>query len=185
MIDTVIGVAAGNAAFSVVSHTGLNILAHETGHLVAASTLLSGSHAHIVLTPPTGGYTSFNGHAALSALGEKLGVNASMGIIAGAGAGVDALIAGALFAKGFKMRHEHPVIGSTMMGYAGFSMLNDVLYAGMAIGGNLAKLAATGNDFASLALATHISPLLAAGALALLLPAEYLLLRAAEKRAQG
>ncbi|MBM3462969.1 MAG: hypothetical protein FJX76_12780 [Armatimonadetes bacterium] len=171
----------GGVASLAVSATGLNVLAHEAGHAVSVSALFENANPTISITPMKGGVTSWNPSGGLSELGESIGLGGSRAIVSGAGAIVDTAIAMTTFAAGYKLRKSHPILGRTLMGYAGMTMLNDILYAGTALVGNAAALAAKGNDFASLAVHAGIPPIAAIAIMAAVLPAEYLLLRALER----
>ena len=178
--DTLGAAVAGNVAYLGVSATGANIFAHEAGHAIAADLMFQNANPHISVTPLKGGVTRFTA-GALSDLGQSQGREAALSIVAGAGPMVDVAVSMVSFAAGYAIRKQHPIVGRTMMGYAAMNMLNDVLYAGSALGASTVALAKTGNDFANLAVHAGIPPVVSVAVLAALLPAEYLLLRAAEK----
>lgn len=174
----------GDIAYLGVSATGANIYAHEAGHAVAANLMFQDANATISVTPFKGGVTRFMA-GALTETGQGLGREGALTVVSGAGPLVDVAISMVSFATGYVIRKQHPIAGRAMMGYAAMTMLNDVLYAGSALGAGTIALAKTGNDFANLAVHAGIPPIVSVAVLAALLPAEYLLLRAAEKAIHG
>lgn len=180
--DVILSGIYGGGAYLAGTGSGVSILAHEAGHAVAANALFTGANPRISIQPLQGGVTHWNPNGGLTDLGRHFGVNGSEAIVSAAGAAVDTGLAMVSFAAGYKMRHAHPIVGRALMGYAGMSMLNDTLYAATALGGSVAKLAETGNDFAALALHTGLPPIVGVAVMAAALPAEYLVLRALEKR---
>ncbi|MCE7871743.1 hypothetical protein DYH09_15370 [bacterium CPR1] len=149
---------------------------HEMGHAVTASALYQGANPRIEVTPWQGGVTYWR-PGPLTELGQELGPTYARAAVSAAGTVVDVGLATTTFAAGYMMRHKRPVLGSVLMGYAGFTMVNTVAYALSALG-----TARAGNDFATIATMTGIHPLITAGVLAAILPAEYLLLRHLEKK---
>lgn len=176
------GLGGGLANLAGVG-TGASIMAHEVGHAVAAEALFQGANPQITIHPFKGGVTSYHA-GALTPLGQQYGRDGSLAITAAAGPLVDTAISVVTFAAGFAMRKKHPIAGGTLMGYAGMTMLNDTLYAGSALFGSTVALAKTGNDFANLAVHAGIPPMVSVALMAAILPAEYLLLKGAEKLAE-
>ena len=160
------------------------IFAHEAGHAAAALALYQDPKPSISVKPFQGGVMRWR-PSPLTELGEKLGPVNSRALVAGAGTLVDATSSAIAFAVGYRMRHEHPILGPALMGYAGFTMLNSAIYAAGAVPaaftGGLPALARTGHDFANLATTVGLHPVASVALLAALLPAEYLLLRQLEK----
>lgn len=149
---------------------------HEMGHALTASALYQGANPRVEINPLQGGVTYWT-PGPLTDLGQKLGPNYARAAVAAAGTAVDVGIATTSFAAGYLMRKKHPVAGAVLMGYAGMSMANTVLYAASAL-----QAAKAGNDFATFAAATGIHPAITLGVMAAILPAEYLLLRHLEKK---
>jgi|GEM_PF-2710990 len=120
-------------------------------------------------------------------LSSKLGKNMGMTVVAAAGqAAIEApqLLS---FAAGFALRKNHPVLGYTLMATSTINHFTNTIYPLSAVGMSgeaLNKAAAEGNDFAQIARNTGISPGLVAGVFAMLLPAEYLVLKGIEKLTQ-
>ncbi|MBI3929219.1 MAG: hypothetical protein HY319_26980 [Armatimonadetes bacterium] len=168
--------AFGGSVSALAGAAYPSIYAHELGHKLAVDTLYQNAQPTIEVNPFSGGVTRwFPGE--LTETGQKLGPRLSRAVVSAAGTVVDTTIAMTSFAVGYRIRKEHPLIGTTLMGYAGFTMLNSVFYAASALGSAVTP----GNDFASLALNAGIHPLVSMGILAAVLPAEYLLLRTLEK----
>lgn len=120
-------------------------------------------------------------------LSRKLGTNTGMTVVAAAGQA--ALEAPQLlsFAAGFALRKNHPVLGYTLMITSTINHFTNTLYPLSAVGMSgeaLEKAANQGHDFAQIARNTGISPGVTAGVFAMLLPAEYLILKGIEKLAQ-
>jgi hypothetical protein len=155
---------------------GPAIMAHELGHYAAVHAVYQNPQARIEIRPFVGGATYYR-PGPLTSFGERLGPRLSTALVAGAGTLVDTALSVGTFAAGYRMRHKHPLIGATLMGFAGWTMANSVGYALSALGP-----AGPGNDFAALAASLGLHPLVTAGLLASILPAEYLLLRWAEKQ---
>ena len=171
---------AGGALWTAGTGSGVSILAHEAGHATAANLLYVNAHPHISITPLKGGVTSFD-PSHLSTWGNELGRNLSNAVVSAAGPAVDVVTSMAAFAVGYKMRKEHKILGPALMGYGSLMMLNDTLYAASAVSSNVAALAAKGNDFAGIATALHIHPIIPALVMASLIPLEFLALRHMEK----
>lgn len=157
-----------------------SIYAHEMGHKLAIEALYENANPTVEVNPFSGGVTRWS-PSGLSETGQKLGPDMSRAAVSAAGTVVDTAVAVTTFAAGYRLRHKHPLIGTALMGYAGFSVFNSIAYAATALGSEgIPALAAQGNDFAGLALKAGIHPLVSIGFLAAILPAEYLLLRALE-----
>lgn len=165
--------ALGSAAY-LASSAYPGTYLHEAGHKVMAEALYQGQ-ATIHVKPFQGGYTEML-HPVPSALGEKLDQVTRRALVAGAGTAVDAFSSMAFFAAGYKMRHKHPLVGETMMGYAGLRLANSTLYALSGLGQTVSQ----GNDFVTLANLTGFPCWASALVLASLLPLEYLVLRKLE-----
>lgn len=154
------------------------IYLHELGHKVAAEALYTNPRTSISIDPFKGGVMRWY-PSELSPLGQRLGENGSRAAVAAAGPAVDTLTSVALFGMGFKMRKTNPVIGHAMMGYAGMNMANITMYAASGIGKTLAE--SRGHDFLNLQAFAGIPPWVSTVALASVLPAQYLIMRALEK----
>ncbi|MEW6278069.1 MAG: hypothetical protein AB1758_05560 [Candidatus Eremiobacterota bacterium] len=150
---------------------------HELGHAVAVNALYQGADPHITVTPLVGGVTRWTQGAPLTDLGQKLGRSTARTAVAAAGTAVDVGLSTIAFAAGYMLRKKQPWLGCAMMGYAGFGMAQTVLYALSAVGSTF-----VGNDFGTFAAMTGVPPLVTAGVLAAILPAEYLLLRYLERK---
>lgn len=148
---------------------------HEMGHALTAEALFQGANPIVEVTPFGGGVTYWR-PGPLTERGQQLGFDGARAAVSAAGPLVDMAMAMTTFGVGYKIRKEHPYVGSALMGYAAFSVVNDILYASSALG-NVAKAAATGNDFANIAVRTGLHPLASIAIMAAILPAEYLLLR--------
>lgn len=160
--------------------------AHEMGHATATSLLYDAPFPDITVRPLSGGRTHIEWGMPLSSTGELLGEDLSWATTAAAAAVVDVGIAMTAFAVGHRLRPKHPVIGASLMGFAGWSMLSRVAYAVSALGGEGVKtLAAQGHDYAIMATHGGLHPLVAAGLMAAVLPAEYAVLRWLDHRAQS
>lgn len=159
---------------------GPSIAAHEYGHAIAANLVHQGANPSVSVSPFKGGVTRYT-PGPLTELGQKLGADGSRALVAGAGTLVDATSSAIAFAVGYRIRKEHPILGPAMMGYAGLTMANSILYAGSALTGSLPVLAKQGNDFAALAVSMGLHPVASIAILGAILPAEYLLLRQLEK----
>lgn len=153
------------------------IYLHELGHKIAAEQLYSNPRTSITVNPFKGGAMRWY-PSALSPLGEKLGANGARAAVAAAGPAVDVLTSVALFGAGYKLRKKHPMVGHAMMGYAGMNMANITAYAASGIGKTLAQSA--GHDFLNLQAFAGIPPWVSMVALASILPAQYLIMRALE-----
>lgn len=149
---------------------------HEMGHALTANALYQGANPHITINPLQGGVTRWT-PGPLTELGQKLGPEHARAAVAAAGTVIDVGIATTSFAAGYMMRKKHPVAGAVLMGYAGMSMANTVMYAASAL-----QAASAGNDFATFAAMTGIHPAITLGAMVAILPAEYLLLRHLEQK---
>jgi hypothetical protein len=180
----VLGTMAGMAVHTLTGSVPQTVL-HELGHAAVAKTLMQTHNMNITINPGQGGMTSWQ-TTGLTPLGKVLGAQGSMAAVAVAGTAVDALSSVAVFGAGFKMRKKHPILGASMMGYAGATMLNSTMYAASGIGKSLAANA--GHDFLTIQALTGIPPAVSAVVLASILPAQYMLLRHWEKKdaaAQG
>ncbi len=158
--------------------------AHEMGHATAIRTLYQGGNPSVEVFPFKGGVTKWY-PAALSPLGEKLGNDGARAVVAASGTLVDIGIATATFGAGFSLRKKHPIAGAALMGYGTMTLLNSVMYAGSALGGNLGALSSTGNDFATLAVKGGLHPLASMAILASIIPLEYAALKWLENRREA
>lgn len=158
---------------------------HEQGHAQTINLFYKNAHPTVDVFPWKGGLT--NHHAQhLSALGEKLGEKTVRTLIAASGTAVDLAVAATSFGVGFKIRKDHPVIGTALMGAGAIMVLSRLGYAMSAVmgGGNLNELASKGHDFAIMAVNGGISPLLSAGVIAATLPVEMGVLSWLENRTE-
>lgn len=158
------------------------IYLHELGHKVAAHTLFDGVQSTITVNPLQGGSLRWRPQG-LSELGQRLGYEGSRAAVAAAGPMVDVVTSMAAFGAGYKMRHRHPVVAQTMMGYAAANMANLTLYAGSGIGKTLAS--SPGHDFLNLQAFAGIPCWVSTAVLASLLPAQYLVMRALDQNIEG
>lgn len=158
--------------------------AHEMGHATAIKTLYLNGRPSVEVFPFKGGVTRWY-PSALSPLGEKLGNDGARTLVAASGTLVDIGIATSTFGVGFHLRKKHPIAGAALMGYGSMTLLNSVLYAGSAIGGDLGALAAKGNDFATIAMKGGLHPLASMAILASIIPLEYAALKWLENRREG
>lgn len=157
---------------------------HEMGHALTAEALFEGANPIVSVTPFGGGVTRWT-PGELTPLGEDLGYRTARAAVSAAGPLVDIAMSMATFGIGFAVRKKYPMVGKALMGYAGFTMLNDIFYAGSALGKDLPALARSGNDFASLGVNAGIHPLVSMGIMAAVLPLEYLALKGIEKLFSG
>ena len=176
---TITGLGAGAAA-SFVGAAYPSTWAHEMGHAKMIELMYDGAKPEVEVWPFKGGVTRWS-PGPLSEVGEKFGANGARAMVSAAGTAVDLGIATASFGVGFKLRKKHPVIGTAMMAYGGLTVLNAIGYAATAVGGDLAKLAREGNDFASIAVRTGVPPLASIAIMAAILPLEYAALKFLEK----
>lgn len=158
--------------------------AHEMGHATAIRTLYQNGRPSVEVFPFKGGVTKWY-PSALSPLGEKLGSDGARAVVAASGTLVDIGLATSTFGLGFSLRKKHPIAGAALMGYGSMTLLNSVLYAGSALGGDLGALAAKGNDFATLAVKGGLHPLASMAILASIIPLEYAALKWTENRREG
>lgn len=171
----IVGGMAGVAAYTAASAYP-STWAHEMGHAVAIEHLYTNSQPSVEVFPFEGGVTRWR-PSELSPLGKKLGADGARALVSASGTLVDLGIATTSFGVGFKLRKKHPIIGHALMGYGAMTVLNSALYAGSAVGGDLAALAAKGNDFASLGVRIGLPPIASVAILASILPLEYAALR--------
>ena len=115
-------------------------------------------------------------------MGQKFGANGARVMVSAAGTMVDMGVATTSFGIGFKLRKNHPVIGTAMMGFGAMTVLNSISYAASAVGGDLAALAASGHDFASIAVRTGLHPLASIAIMASVLPLQYAAMNYLEKQ---
>ena len=155
---------------------------HELGHKVAAHSLFEGVQSTITVKPLQGGSLRWRAQG-LSALGERLGYEGSRAAVAAAGPMVDVVTSMAAFGAGYKMRHRHPIVAQTMMGYAAANMANLTLYAASGIGKTLAS--SPGHDFLNLQAFAGIPCWASTAVLASLLPAQFLVMRALDQNIEG
>jgi hypothetical protein len=174
------GIGVGAAA-SLAGAAYPSTWAHEMGHAKMIELMYDGANPTVEVFPFKGGVTRWS-PAKLSEVGEKFGANGARAAVSAAGTMVDLGIATASFGVGFKMRKKHPVIGTAMMAYGGMTVLNSIGYAATAVGGDLAKLAREGNDFANIAVRLGVPPLASIAVMAAILPLEYAALRFLEKQ---
>lgn len=173
----------GSAAYTAASAFPATWL-HEQGHAQAIKALYTNGRPSVEVFPFKGGVTRWY-PSQLTQLGQKLGADNARAMVAAAGTIVDIGVATGTFALGFNLRKEHPIAGSALMGYGAMTMLNSVLYAGSALGKNLAQLSTTGNDFATIAVKGGLPPIASVAILASIIPLEYLALRWLEKRGES
>lgn len=177
--DICFGGALGTAAYMGGTAYPSTYL-HELGHKMAVHTLYSGSTAEITVTPFKGGVTRWS-HQGLSPLGERLGAAGSRSVVAMAGTAMDALSSCALFATGYTMRKNHPLVANAMMGYGVMNMVNSTMYAASGIGQSAAT-AKAGHDFVTLQTQLGIPCWVSTAVVASLIPLTYLTMRALEKK---
>ena len=154
---------------------------HEMGHAKMAEALFVDPQTSIEVNPFRGGVMRWR-PGQLSELGHKVGRDTARGMVAAAGPVVDMAIAATSFGVGFKMRKEHPLIGRALMGYGIMSVVNDIAYAGKALGGDMVKKAAAGNDFANMGVKLGLHPIASIAIMASIIPLEYLALKYLEDR---
>ncbi len=176
---TLAGVAGAAAGLAWEGAAG--VLAHEGGHALTALALYENADPEIVVAPYKSGVTSWSS-ARLSKVGTWLGPDKAKALVSASGTIVEAGLSMGAFGLGFHLRKENPWLGYGLMSMAAVPILGGVAYASSAIGKDLVSLAASGHDFASLAIKGGISPLASAVILASLLPLEYAVLRTLEAR---
>lgn len=172
--------SASYTAASIYPSTWL----HEMGHAKMAEALFQNANPRVEVTPFNGGVTYWR-PGQLTALGEKVGRETAMGMVSGAGALVDMAVAATTFGAGFKIRKKHPIVGAALMGYGAMTVVNDIAYAAKALGGDMVKKAAEGNDFASLGVRIGLHPIASMAIMASILPLEYLALKWLEGKSEG
>lgn len=156
--------------------------AHEMGHATATKILYEVPFPEVTVRPLMGGRTHIEWGMPLSRAGEMMGEDLSWATTAAAAAAVDVGIAMTSMAMGYRIRKQHPIVGMSLMGYAGWSILGRIGYAASALGSDgLKALAAEGHDYAIMAVHGGLQPLAAIGILAAVLPAEYAVLRWLDK----
>ena len=176
---TMIGLGAGVAA-NVAAAGYPSTWLHEMGHAKMIGLMYDGASPTVEVFPFKGGVTKWR-LAPLSDVGQKFGPNGARAMVSAAGTLVDMGVATTTFGVGYKIRKEHPILGTALMGYAGATVANSIAYAATAVGKDVAKLAMEGNDFAGLAVRAGIPPIVSIGIMAALLPLEYAVLRYLEK----
>lgn len=174
------GIGVGAAA-SLAGAAYPSTWAHEMGHAKMIELMYEGARPEVEVFPFKGGVTRWY-PGPLSETGQRFGENGARAMVSAAGTMVDMGIAATSFGVGFKLRKKHPVIGTAMMAYGGMTVLNSIGYAATAVGGDLAKLAREGNDFASIAVRTGVPPLASIAIMAAMLPLEYAALKFLEKQ---
>jgi hypothetical protein len=147
-----------------------SFLPHELGHFAASELVYQHPNAGISHLGYGGAETHFT-TGPLTSFGSHLGATGSHALVAAAGPLVDVGLSALLFGVGYKIRQRNPIVGGLMMGHACYTMYNDFYYALSAVG-HVAQLARTGNDFAAIGALAHFPPILAAAAIALVLPVE-------------
>jgi hypothetical protein len=172
--------SAGYTAASAFPSTWL----HEMGHATAIEHLYSNGRPSVEVFPFKGGVTRWY-PSELSPLGKTLGNDGARALVAASGTLVDIGVATGTFGLGFTLRKKHPIAGAALMGYGAMTVVNSLLYAGSAVGGNLAALSSTGNDFATLAVKGGLHPLASMAILASILPLEYAALKWLENKREG
>ena len=171
----VFGGLAGTSAY-VAASAYPSTWAHEMGHAFAIDKLYTNSQPSVEVFPFEGGVTRWR-PSELTPLGKKLGTDGTRALVSASGTLVDLGIATTTFGVGFKLRKKAPIVGHALMGYGAMTVLNSILYAGSAIGGDMAALAAQGNDFASLGVRAGLHPIASVAILASILPLEYAALK--------
>lgn len=149
---------------------------HEMGHAKMIEVMYDGVKPEVEIFPFKGGVTRWR-LGPLSDVGQKFGHDGARAMVAAAGTMVDMGVAGTAFGVGFKMRKEHPIVGTALMGYAGATVINSIGYAASAVGKDLVKLSMEGNDFATLGVKAGIHPIVSIALMAALLPLEYAVLK--------
>lgn len=120
-------------------------------------------------------------------LSKQLGTTKGLTMVAAAGQAAIEAPQLLTFAAGFALRKKNPVLGYTLMATSTINHFTNTIYPLSAVGMSgeaLEKAAAEGHDFAQIARNTGISPGVVAGVFAMLLPAEYLILKGIEKLTQ-
>lgn len=174
------GLGAGAAA-SLAGAAYPSTWLHEMGHAKMIELMYNGPKPEVEVFPFKGGVTRWR-PGPLTEVGQKFGPNGARVMVSAAGTLVDMGVATASFGIGFKMRKEHPVIGTAMMGFGAMTVLNSISYAATAVGGDLAALAAGGHDFASIAVRTGLHPLASIAIMASVLPLQYAAMSYLEKQ---
>jgi hypothetical protein len=168
--------AAANLAAAAYPSTWM----HEMGHAKTIELMYDGVKPEVEVFPFKGGVTRWR-VGPLSETGQKFGENGARAMVSAAGTLVDMGVAATTFGAGFKLRKKSPILGTALMGYGAMTVVNSIAYAATAVGGDLAKLAREGNDFAGLAVRTGLHPLASIAIMAAILPLEYAALSYLEK----
>lgn len=172
--------SAGYTAASAYPSTWL----HEMGHATAIKHLYTNGRPTVEVFPFNGGVTRWY-PSELSPMGKRLGADGSRALVAASGTLVDIGVATTTFGAGFAVRKKHPIVGAALMGYGAMTLTNSLLYAGSALGGDLAALSAKGNDFATIAVKGGLHPIASMAIIASVLPLQYAAMKWIENRAEG
>lgn len=175
-VDNFVFGLTGGAALSVAGAAYPTTWMHEMGHAGTIDLLYTNSSPSVEVWPFKGGVTKWQ-PSELSDLGKKFGPNGARAMVSAAGTIVDMGVAATSFGVGFKLRKEHPIVGTALMGFGGMTVLNSISYAASAVGKNVSELAKSGNDFAGIAVKAGIHPLASIAIMAAILPLEYAALK--------
>lgn len=178
--NTMAGIGVGAAA-TLASSAYPSTWMHEMGHAKMIELMYDGVKPEVEVFPFKGGVTKWR-LGPLSDVGRRFGEDGARAMVSAAGTLVDMGVATASFGVGFKLRKKHPIVGTAMMGYGAMTVANSIAYAATAVGGDLAKLAAEGNDFANLGVRAGLHPLASIAIMAAILPLEYAALKYLENR---